>query len=124
MCLVYAKIKETTEDIVCYKVYISFEGKLRSPFMRSLAPNMNEIVKTYLEEPHGKGNCIERGFHSFATLEDAINERECLARNGEYNPIIVRCIIPKDSKCYIGIFWGSTSYCSESIILKETIDVE
>ena len=119
MCLVYAKIKETTEDIVCYKVYISFEGKLRSPFMRSLAPNMNEIVKTYLEEPHGKGNCIERGFHSFATLEDAINESECLARNGEYNPIIVRCIIPKDSKCYVGSFWGRTSYCSDSIKLIE-----
>ena len=119
MCLIYAKIKKTTEDIVCYKVYISFEGKLRSPFMRSLAPNMNEIVKTYLEEPHGKGNCIERGFHSFATLEDAINESERLARNGEYNPIIVRCIIPKDSKCYIGSFWGRTSYCSDSIKLIE-----
>ena len=119
MCLVYAKIKETTEDIVCYKVYISFEGKLRSPFMRSLAPNMNEIVKTYLEEPHGKGNCIERGFHSFATLEDAINESERLARNSEYNPIIVRCIIPKNSKCYIGSFWGRTSYCSDSIKLIE-----
>ena len=119
MCLVYAKIKETTEDIVCYKVYISFEGKLRSPFMRSLAPNINEVAKTYLEEPHGKGNCIERGFHSFATLEDAINESERLARNGEYNPIIVRCIIPKDSKCYVGSFWGRTSYCSNSIKLIE-----
>ena len=119
MCLIYAKNKETTEDIVCYKVYISFEGKLRSPFMRSLAPNINEVAKTYLEEPHGKGNCIERGFHSFATLEDAINESERLARNGEYNPIIVRCIIPKDSKCYVGSFWGRTSYCSNSIKLIE-----
>ena len=54
MCLIYAKIKETTEDIVCYKVYISFEGKLRSPFMRSLAPNMNEVAKTYFGNYEGK----------------------------------------------------------------------
>lgn len=119
MCLIYAGIKEMIEDIVCYKVYVSFEGKLVSPYMRSLAPNMNEVAKTYLEEPHGKGNCIERGFHSFATLKDAINESERLARNGEYNPLIVRCIIPKDSKCYIGSFWGRTSYCSNSIKLIE-----
>ena len=119
MCLIYAGIKEMIEDIVCYKVYVSFEGKLVSPYMRSLAPNMNEVAKTYLEEPHGKGNCIERGSHSFATLEDAINESERLARNGEYNPIIVRCIIPKDSKCYVGSFWGRTSYCSNSIKLIE-----
>ena len=119
MCLICAGIKETIDDIVCYKVYVSFEGKLVSPYMRSPIPNMNEVAKTYLEEPHGKGNCIERGFHSFATLEDAINESECLARNGEYNPIIVRCIIPKDSKCYIGSFWGRTSYCSDSIKLIE-----
>ena len=119
MCLIYAGIKEMIEDIVCYKVYVSFEGKLVSPYMRSLAPNMNEVAKTYLEEPHGKGNCIERGFHSFAILEDAINESERLARNGEYNPLIVRCIIPKDSKCYIGSFWGRTSYCSDSIKLIE-----
>ena len=120
MCLIYAGIKEMIEDIVCYKVYVSFEGKLVSPYMRSLAPNMNEVAKTYLEEPHGKGNCIERGFHSFATLEDAINESERLARNGEYNPIIVRCIIPKDSKCYVGSFWGRTSDCSNSI---KSIDI-
>ena len=119
MCIVDAKIKETTEDIVCYKVYVSFEGKWVSPYMRSAIPNMNEITKTHLEEPHGRENYVDRGFHSFATLEDAINESERLARNGEYNPIIVRCIIPKDSKCYIGSFCGETSYCSDSIKLIE-----
>ena len=120
MCLVDAKIKEITEDIVCYKVYyISFKGELVSPYIRSLAPNMNEITKTRLGEPYGIENYVEEGFHSFATLEDAINESERLARNGEYNPIIVRCIIPKDSKCYVGSFWGRTSYCSDSIKLIE-----
>ena len=119
MCLIYARIKETTEDIVCYKMYVSFEGKLVSPYMRFPIPNINEITKTRLGKPYGIGSCVDEGFHSFATLEDAINESECLARNGEYNPIIVRCIIPKDSKCYIGSFWGRTSYCSDSIKLIE-----
>ena len=106
MCLICAGIKETIEDIVCYKIYVSFEGKLVSPYMRFPIPNIDEITKTRLGKPYGIGSCVDEGFHSFATLEDAINESECLARNGEYNPIIVRCIIPKDSKCYVGSFWG------------------
>ena len=117
MCLIYAKIKETTEDIVCYKVYISFEGKLRSPFMRSLAPNINEVAKTYLEEPHGKGNCIERGFHSFANLEDTLKIGADIPQL--FDMVVIKCIIPKGSKCYEGSFWGMTSYCSDSIKLIE-----
>lgn len=120
MCLIYAGIKETTkEDMVCYKVYVSFEGKLVSPYMRSPMPNMNEITKTRLGKPYGIGSCVDEGFHSFATLKDAINESECLARHDDCNPIIVRCIIPKDSKCYVGSFWGKTAYCSDSIKLIE-----
>ena len=33
-------------------------------------------------------------------------------------------VIPKGTKYYEGKFAGESSYCSESIILKETIDVE
>ena len=121
MCLMYARVKETTEDIVCYKLYISFEGELRSPYMRSLAPNMNEIAKTHLGELYGDDNCINEGFHSFATLEDAMEEKKIMLRL--CHKVIIKCIIPKNSKCYVGSFWGRTSYCSESIILKEIIDI-
>ena len=119
MCLIYAGIKETIEDIVCYKVYVSFEGKLVSPYMRSPIPNMNEITKTRLEKPYGSESCVDEGFHSFATLKDAIRVSKFLTRHYDCNPIIVRCIIPKDSKCYVGSFWGRTSYCSDSIKLIE-----
>ena len=119
MCLVDAKIKKTPKDIVCYKVYVSFEGKLVSPYMRSSMPNMNEIIKTRLGKPYGIGSCVNEGFHSFATLRDAISDSKYLARYDDCNPIIVRCIIPKDSKCYVGSFWGRTSYCSDSIKLIE-----
>lgn len=122
MCLVDAKIKEITEDIVCYKVYyISLKGELVSPYIRSLAPNMNEITKTHLGEPYGIENYVEEGFHSFATLEDAINEKEDILKH--CHKVIVKCVIPKDSKCYIGTFGRRISYCSESIILKEVVNV-
>ena len=120
MCLIRAKIKETVEDIVCYKLYISFEEELRSLFMRSLAPNMNEIAKTYLEEPYDTGNYVDRGFHSFANLEDALEtgaDMSLLCNNIDI--VVIKCIIPKDSKCYVGSFWGMTSYCSDSIKLIE-----
>ena len=120
MCLMYAGIKETTkEDMVCYKVYVSFEGKLRSPFRGSLAPNMNEVTKTRLGKPYGIGSCVDEGFHSFATLKDAIRVSKFLTRHYDCNPIIVRCIIPKDSECYVGFFWERTAYCSDSIKLIE-----
>ena len=120
MCLVDAKIKEITEDIVCYKVYyISLKGELVSPYIRSLAPNMNEITKTRLGKPYGIGSCVDEGFHSFATLKDAIRVSKFLTRHYDCNPIIVRCIIPKDSECYVGFFWERTAYCSDSIKLIE-----
>ena len=122
MCLIRAKIKETTEDIVCFKLYISFEGELKSLFRRSLAPNMNEIAKTYLEKPYDIGNYVDRGFHSFANLEDALQTGANISRlYNNMDIVVIKCIIPKDSKCYIGLFWGMTSYCSDSIKLIELI---
>lgn len=124
MCLIRAKIKETVEDIVCYKLYISFEEELKSLFRRSLAPNMNEIAKTYLEEPYDTGNYVDRGFHSFANLEDALKTGANISRlYNNMDIVVIKCIIPKDSKCYVGLFWGMTSYCSESIKLIELIEV-
>ena len=119
MCLIHAKIKETVEDITCYKLYISFEGELRSLFRRSLAPNMNEIAKTYLEEPYDTGNYVDRGFHSFANLEDVLQTGANISLLCNIDIIVIKCIIPKDSKCYVGSFWGMTSYCSDSIKLIE-----
>lgn len=122
MCLIRAKIKETAEDITCYKLYISFEGELRSLFRRSLAPNMNEIAKTYLEKPYDIGNYVDRGFHSFANLEDALQTGANISRlYNNIDIVVIKCIIPKDSKCYVGSFWGMTSYCSDSIKLIELI---
>ena len=128
MCLLFAKIKETTEDIICYKVYISFDNKLRSPYMRFPAPNMNEVANTVLDRGYlgrAKDNnlayMVNRGFHSFKYIDDLTKELYFWQSS---DVKIFKCIIPKGTKYYEGKFDESSSYCSESIILKETIDIE
>ena len=59
------------QDIICYKLYILFNDKYVSPFQKCDMPNINELVTTELQKP---GEFfIEKGFHSFAYLEDAEN---------------------------------------------------
>ena len=130
MCLITTKnIPEIAqEDIVCYKFYKLRENKLFSPYKEVLAPNINEVANTVLDRGYlarAKDNnlayMVNRGFHSFKYLESLIKElvfwRLSYVR-------IFKCIIPKGTKYYEGTFDGSSSYCSKSIILKETIDVE
>lgn len=142
MCLITTKnIPEIAqEDIVCYKFYILHIAKddinssshdkdgYLSPYWGMRAPNMNEVVNTVLDRVYlhkcGGNNStymINRGFHSFKYIDDLTKElyfwQPCDAK-------IFKCIIPKGTKYYEGEFDDSPSYCSESIILKEIVDVE
>lgn len=118
MCLNKAKIIEVTEDIVCYKVYICNESKkVVSPYMKSPIPELNTTVQSPLKMLYK--DCVSEGFHSFTTIYDAKLE----AMDWAYlDSIIMKCIIPKGSKCYKGEFTGIPSYCSDSIILVEQIE--
>ena len=113
MCLINAKVKEVTEDIACYKVYLRQKNMLISPYQRSLAPEFNTVAKTDLGEIN-EGYYVYKGFHSFVKLEDAKNEARDQFR---HIPIVVKCIIPKGAKCYVGQFGDKISYCSDSIKL-------
>ena len=136
MCLITTKnIPEIAqEDIVCYKFYILHiakddinftsynKGELRSPYRGMLAPNIDEVANTELGKVHlYDSNIVMKGFHSYKYLDDLIRE---LYFWQSYDITIFKCIIPKGAKYYEGKFDESPSYCSESIILKETIDVE
>ena len=130
MCLITTKnIPEIAqEDIVCYKFYKLRENKLFSPYKEVLAPNINEVANTVLDRGYlarAKDNnlayMVNRGFHSFKYLEGLINE---LAFWQLSYIRIFKCIIPKGTRYYEGNFTDLPSYCSESIILKEAIDVE
>ena len=136
MCLITTKnIPEIAqEDIVCYKFYVLHKVKddinsssynkdgLSSPYRGVPAPNINEVANTELGKVHlYDSNIVMKGFHSYKYLEDLIKE---LYFWQSYNIMIFKCIIPKGAKYYEGTFGESPSYCSESIILKETVDVE
>ena len=135
MCLITTKnIPEIAqEDIVCYKFYILImEGDINydkngllSPYQGSLAPTINKVTNTLLDRAYlSKYTAVYmvgRGFHSFKYLDDLIEELDFWL---SFDIKIFKCIIPKGTKYYEGKFGDFPSYCSESIILKETIDVE
>ena len=120
------------KDIVCYKFYIlrkvyppHEDAVLLSPYQDSPAPIINEVTNTLLDRAYlSKYTAVYmvgRGFHSFKYLDDLIEELDFWL---SFDIKIFKCIIPKGTKYYEGKFGDFPSYCSESIILKETIDVE
>ena len=139
MCLITTKnIPEIAqEDIICYKFYVLHKVKddinlpsydkdgYLSPYQGMPAPAINEVTNTLLDRAYlSKYTAVYmvgRGFHSFKYLDDLINELDFWQSS---DIEIFKCIIPKGTKYYEGTFDGRPSYCSESIILKETIDVE
>ena len=121
MCLVANNnIPYTAEhDITCYKIYVYVNGKYVSPYQKCDMPSINELVTTELQR---SGDFyIEKGFHSFACLEDAEIIADQFITRCNYTTCIAKCIIPKGSKYYSGKFGKDCSYCSESIKIEEII---
>ena len=142
MCLITTKnIPEIAQkDIVCYKFYVLHKVKddinlpsydkdgYLSPYQGMLAPKINEVVNTVLDRVYlckcGGNNStymINRGFHSFKYIDDLTKELYFWQSS---DIKIFKCIIPKGNKYYEGKFDDFPSYCSESIILKEIINVK
>ncbi len=74
---------------------------------------IGQIVTSHLQTPDQR-NAIEIGIHSFGTLEGCKHFKDYLS-------VIVRCIIPKGSEYYIGMFGGEISYASTVLIYEEII---
>lgn len=131
MCLItdWDKPRIAEEDIICYKFYLKYNyGVLFSPYQGSRAPEIGVITDTELGEPYKPEetfnqdfygfNRVDKGFHSFKTLEGVKHEANRLEEY--YNLVIVKCIIPKGSLYYSGTFKKYyKSYCSNSIKLVE-----
>lgn len=118
MCLINAKLRVAEEDIICYKVYIVVNRNLLSPYRREKAPEEGIIATTRLGTIKSPNNVVYEGFHSFATLSDAVDESSIWE---DETTVIVKCTIPKFSRYYKGIFSKHISYCSECIILNNLI---
>ena len=78
------------------------------------------------------GEClVEYGFHSFASLSDAVRFKERLseASRQTYDFVIVRCVIPNGARYYTGKqkfdrHEGNSpdGYCSEAIRIDEIVN--
>ena len=107
-------------DLTCYKVYIFINDRYKSPYKKADIPNIGELATTSLEKPGS--HIIEKGFHSFISLIDAVDEASLITTVYDYVTCIFKCTIPKDTKYYEGRFNSIPSYCSESIIIEEPAD--
>lgn len=72
-----------------------------------------EIGKTYHSELIREDNEVNIGLHSYKFMEDARLDTE--------GYIIVKCIIPKGSEYYEGVFWDEISYASNCLQYVEII---
>ena len=116
MCLKNAELRVAEKDIICYKVYVVVNKDLLSPYRKEKAPEEGMIATTRLGNITFD-NTVHEGFHSFATLSDAVDASSIW----EDDTVIVKCTIPKLSKYYKGIFGTRISYCSECIIFNNII---
>ena len=145
MCLTVSKEKRNLilaeEDIICYKILFDWQPHLNkicycSPYQYKLYTKLNIVYnnKTPIDKRRKKseyqifGGC----YHSFANYDDAINEAICLIKTISVRPsrrplccenvVIFKCIIPKGTKYYEGVFDGNeVSYASKSIYFSEIV---
>lgn len=119
MCLIsnfdYPSVSD--RDLTCYKVYILINDRYKSPYQKADMPKIGELATTLLEKPGSY--LITKGFHSFISLIDAVDEARLITTVYGYKTYIFKCMIPKDIKYYEGRFNCTPSYCSESIIIEE-----
>lgn len=144
MCLTNPKRIFPTEDIMCWKVFLHVQqqgtdpegiddtAKLKSVFFDyEYVPNKRIIACPFmysdsdLLEENGHlytvddDNNVESGvFHSFASIEDLIEEFRPFLLSEE-NAVIYKCVIPKDSQLvFEGEFGGGKKcYGSSNIII-------
>lgn len=98
-------IKIVTESITCYKVLTIkkrlFSKRYYAPIYSDFSYELNKLYNTKIRRTE---YCVFEGFHSFLNKEDAIEYSSEIS-----NPVIIKAIVPKDSKYITGI----TFKCSD-----------
>jgi hypothetical protein len=150
MCLFIKQlcVQKAKKDITCFKVYVldlHYNKNLVYSFYQRVPVKLrwnNVIVSDAFEKSRKDlvgsrkhittklpGYGIEIGIHSFARSKDAIkliHDEGIYIRNTD-KFLVVKCIIPKGTLYWTGIFGGDKSYASEKVIIKtigEIIDWE
>lgn len=125
MCLTIEKDQSpliAEEDIVCYKSVYLRDGYLYTLFQQSYV----KIGQTYHSELEVYNNTVETGLHSNISLYDT----NILTTSFDFLfsfqvAIMVKCIIPKESIYYKGIFefrgFLFESYASDTLTYVEIL---
>lgn len=96
-------------DIVCYKAVWQFSDRLCT-YYRDVPIKLGKQYRSKLVYDYGE---VEIGLHSLSSKEEA--------RRLFNHAIVVKCIIPKGSRYYVGTFGSSRSYASNKIKYLEII---
>ena len=118
MCLVlkstFTWAKKAKKDIIVYKVIKEDNGMYKTPCQNFVV----KIGETYTSKLNKHSSVVEEGLHSFENFSDANFEAMCCIW---HKHIVVKCIIPKGSKYYKGLFGSYDSYVSNKLTYIEII---
>lgn len=116
MCLeLLSKKLVAKEDIVCYKILRKRGNKLYTPYQEvKIKPGIFKATGTLSEDCGTRIKTVGEGvIHTFAKYNQALDEK------GGENTLIYKCVIPKGTNYYIGLFKAFLSYGSEVINVLE-----
>lgn len=101
------------EDIICYKVVIKKDDKLYTPYVNvEIEPGIFKASGSIYKDL--EGNISKGVIHTYGIYNQALWERRVWD-----NSLIYKCIIPKGTSYYIGLFEANLSYGSKVIEVLE-----
>lgn len=92
-----------------------FEIEKRHRVMKKVYTNKLK-ARTKITDVNTRISVFGGGYHTYKNYFEAHKLAECLSRS--YDTIVVKCIIPKKTYYYEGIF----EYCSKTLILEEILE--
>lgn len=119
--------KVTDKPIECYKLFMirNKHGKLYAPYrdydytIGQTHTTELQLIPTFHNTRYSQSYEVEKGFHSFTSLEDAQRYLEIFFPYGKHRMTIRKCTIPKGALLYKGRFingmLSTQSYCSNKI---------
>lgn len=130
MCLVIGrcgKIKESTEDITCYKILEKTKKGFITPYrmvpvdVESKIMRAEGEIKEYTEFDEEVKKVSKGVIHTFKNLDDAYRELEFFMATSTSEFKVYECIIPRGTLYYTGVYWEYPSYGSVCIkFISET----
>ena len=135
MCLITTNCNTLVadNDIVCYKfASVDDDGCLHAPYRPNCVYHRGDLhTEINLQKTAYPCNStdnygykklvyyVDVGWHSLKSKEDCVscisNANESLLKKKQY--VVLRCIIPKGTKYYYGLYGNKPAYCSEQIII-------